>query len=115
MDYAKTINITCKPEILESYFFKRMLDEGNNSFASEMGIHPTASSREKNRIFKLACKAIAHYGLPADAVSMPEKSRSVVIEGDYAERLIQALERKRKVKRNASNLAQDEAQIELSI
>ncbi|EKH6498472.1 MULTISPECIES: hypothetical protein [Providencia] len=113
MDYAKTINITCKPEILESYFFKRMLDEGNNSFASEMGIHPTASSREKNRIFKLACKAIAHYGLPADAVSMPENSRSVVIEGDYAERLIRALERKGKVKRNASNLAQDEAQIEL--
>ncbi|EJD6083271.1 hypothetical protein M0L39_RS02670 [Providencia rettgeri] len=113
MDYAKTINITCKPEILESYFFKRMLDEGNNSFASEMGIHPTASSREKNRIFKLACKAIAHYGLPADAVSMPENSRSVVIEGDYAERLIRALERKWKVKRNASNLAQDEAQIEL--
>lgn len=113
MDYAKTINITCKPEILESYFFKRMLDEGNNSFASEMGIHPTASSRDKNRIFKLACKAIARYGLPTEAVSMPENSRSVVIEGDYAERLIQALERKGKVKRNASNLAQDEAQLNL--
>ncbi|EPI2106574.1 hypothetical protein ACS5F0_002349 [Providencia rettgeri] len=114
MDYAKTINITCKPEILESYFFKRMLDEGNNSFASEMGIHPTASSREKNRIFKLACKAIAHYGLPEEAVSIPEKSRSVVIEGDYAERLIQALEGQGKVKRKASNLARSEAQIKLS-
>ncbi|WP_278030715.1 hypothetical protein [Providencia huashanensis] len=113
MDYAKTINITCKPEILESYFFKRMLDEGNNSFACEMGIHPTASSREKNRIFKLACKAIAHYGLPAEAVSMPEKSRSVVIEGDYAERLIQVLEGKGKVKRKASNVGHSEAQIEL--
>ncbi|ENL8513186.1 hypothetical protein AB6H97_000141 [Providencia rettgeri] len=115
MDYAKTINITCKPEVLESYFFKRMLDEGNKTFASEMGIHPTASSREKNRIFKLACKAIAHYGLPAEAVSMPEKSRSVVIEGDYAERLIQALEGKGKLKRKTSKAATDEAQIELSI
>ncbi|MBW3118879.1 hypothetical protein [Providencia rettgeri] len=113
MDYAKTINITCKPEILESYFFKRMLDEGNNSFASEMGIHPTASSRDKNRIFKLACKAIARYGLPTEAVSMPEKSRSVVIEGDYAERLIQVLEGKGKVKRKASNVGHSEAQIEL--
>ncbi|HEM8865395.1 TPA: hypothetical protein U2R11_002637 [Providencia stuartii] len=115
MDYAKTINITCKPEILESYFFKRMLDEGNNSFASEMGIHPTASSREKNRIFKLACKAIAHYGLPAEAVSMPENSRSVVIEGDYAERVIQALEGKGKVKRKAPTAGTDEAQISLNI
>ncbi|EPL9570892.1 hypothetical protein MMK73_002986 [Providencia rettgeri] len=113
MDYAKTINITCKPEILESYFFKRMLDEGNNSFASEMGIHPTASSREKNRIFKLACKAIARYGLPTEAVSMPEKSRSVVIEGDYAERLIQALEGKGKLKRKASNSTLNEAQLDL--
>lgn len=113
MDYAKTINITCKPEILESYFFKRMLDEGNNSFASEMGIHPTASSREKNRIFKLACKAIARYGLPTEAVSMPEKSRSVVIEGDYAERLIQVLEGKGKLKRKNSKAATDEAQMEL--
>ncbi|MEQ5305775.1 MULTISPECIES: hypothetical protein [Providencia] len=113
MDYAKTINITCKPEILESYFFKRMLDEGNNSFASEMGIHPTASSREKNRIFKLACKAIAHYGLPAEAVSMPEKSRSVVIEGDYAEQIIKVLEYNGKLKRKTSKAATDEAQMEL--
>lgn len=113
MDYAKTINITCKPEMLESYFFKRALDEGNNVFASEIGIHPTASSREKNRIFKLACKAIAHYGLPAEAVSMPEKSRSVVIEGDYAERLIQVLEGTGKLKRKTSKAATDEAQMEL--
>lgn len=113
MDYAKNIKITCKPEILETYFFKRMLDEGNNAFASEMGIHPTASSREKNRIFKLACKAIAHYGLPEEAVSIPENSRSVVIEGDYAERVIQALEGKGKLKRKTSKAATDEAQMEL--
>lgn len=115
MDYAKTINITCKAEVLESYFFKRMLDEGNNTFASEMGIHPTASSRDKNRIFKLACKAIARYGLPEQAVSMPENTRSVVIEGDYAERLIQAIEGKGKIKRKAPAVAPDEAQIKLDI
>ncbi|MGO2336736.1 hypothetical protein [Providencia sp.] len=115
MDYAKTINITCKPEMLESYFFKRVLDEGNNLFASEMGIHPTASSREKNRIFKLACKAIAHYGLPEEAVSMPETTRNVVIEGDYAEQIIKMLEYNGRLKRKAPTAVTDEAQIELSI
>ncbi|WP_272524289.1 MULTISPECIES: hypothetical protein [unclassified Providencia] len=113
MDTIKNIKITCKPETLETYFFQMMFKDGNDGFAKAMGIHPSSASREKSRIFSLACKAIAHYGLPADAVSMPENSRSVVIEGDYAERLIRALERKGKVKRNASNLAQDEAQIEL--
>ncbi|MFG0743761.1 hypothetical protein [Providencia sp. TYF-12] len=113
MDTTKNIKITCKPETLETYFFQMMFKDGNDGFAKAMGIHPSSASREKSRIFSLACKAIARYGLPTEAVSMPENSRSVVIEGDYAERLIQALERKGKVKRNASNLAQDEAQLNL--
>ncbi|MTC27963.1 hypothetical protein [Providencia alcalifaciens] len=113
MDTTKNIKITCKPETLETYFFQMMFKDGNDGFAKAMGIHPSSASREKSRIFSLACKAIACYGLPTEAVSMPEKSRSVVIEGDYAERLIQVLEGKGKVKRKASNMGHSEAQIEL--
>ncbi|EUD08393.1 hypothetical protein HMPREF1564_3576 [Providencia alcalifaciens R90-1475] len=44
---------------------------------------------------------------------MPEKSRSVVIEGDYAEQIIKVLEYNGKLKRKTSKAATDEAQMEL--
>ncbi|MBQ0532627.1 hypothetical protein J7S73_21525 [Providencia rettgeri] len=113
MDTAKNIKITCKPETLETYFFQMMFKDGNDGFAKAMGIHPSSASREKSRIFSLACKAIARYGLPAEAVSMPERSRSVVIEGDYAEQIIKVLEYNGKLKRKTSKAATDEAQMEL--
>ncbi|WP_272658818.1 hypothetical protein [Providencia sp. PROV148] len=113
MDTAKNIKITCKPETLESYFFQMMFKDGNDGFAKAMGIHPSSASREKSRIFSLACKAIARYGLPTEAVSMPENSRSVVIEGDYAEQIIKVLEYNGKLKRKTSKAATDEAQMEL--
>lgn len=113
MDTAKNIKITCKPETLETYFFQMMFKDGNDGFAKAMGIHPSSASREKSRIFSLACKAIARYGLPTEAVSMPENSRSVVIEGDYAEQIIKVLEYNGKLKRKTSKAATDEAQLEL--
>ncbi|MEQ5184367.1 hypothetical protein ABN222_07525 [Providencia alcalifaciens] len=113
MDTTKNIKITCKPETLETYFFQMMFKDGNDGFAKAMGIHPSSASREKSRIFSLACKAIARYGLPEEAVSMPEKSRSVVIEGDYAEQIIKVLEYNGKLKRKTSKAATDEAQMEL--
>ncbi|WP_272674563.1 MULTISPECIES: hypothetical protein [unclassified Providencia] len=113
MDYAKNIKITCKPETLETYFFQMMFKDGNDGFAKAMGIHPSSASREKSRIFSLACKAIARYGLPTEAVSIPEKSRSVVIEGDYAEQIIKVLEYNGKLKRKTPSTAIDEAQLEL--
>ncbi|MEY1194964.1 hypothetical protein AB7101_08165 [Providencia rettgeri] len=113
MDTTKNIKITCKPETLETYFFQMMFKDGNDGFAKAMGIHPSSASREKSRIFSLACKAIARYGLPTEAVSMPEKSRSVVIEGDYAEQIIKVLEYNGKLKRKTSKAATDEAQLEL--
>ncbi|EOE1544265.1 hypothetical protein ACJ9E6_002299 [Providencia rettgeri] len=113
MDTTKNIKITCKPETLETYFFQMMFKDGNDGFAKAMGIHPSSASREKSRIFSLACKAIARYGLPTEAVSMPEKSRSVVIEGDYAEQIIKVLEYNGKLKRKTSKAATDEAQMEL--
>ncbi|MTC71984.1 hypothetical protein [Providencia sp. wls1914] len=113
MDTTKNIKITCKPETLETYFFQMMFKDGNDGFAKAMGIHPSSASREKSRIFSLACKAIARYGLPTEAVSMPEKSRSVVIEGDYVEQIIKVLEYNGKLKRKTSKAATDEAQMEL--
>ncbi|MBI6193330.1 hypothetical protein [Providencia rettgeri] len=113
MDTTKNIKITCKPETLETYFFQMMFKDGNDGFAKAMGIHPSSASREKSRIFSLACKAIARYGLPTEAVSMPEKSRSIVIEGDYAEQIIKVLEYNGKLKRKTSKAATDEAQMEL--
>ncbi|WP_272657050.1 hypothetical protein [Providencia sp. PROV157] len=113
MDTTKNIKITCKPETLETYFFQMMFKDGNDGFAKAMGIHPSSASREKSRIFSLACKAIARYGLPTEAVSIPEKSRSVVIEGDYAEQIIKVLEYNGKLKRKTSKAATDEAQMEL--
>lgn len=115
MDIAKSIKITCKPEALESFWLRCILEYGNNQFAKEIGVHPSTSSRDKNRIFKLACKAAALFGLPEGSVELPEQSSKIVFEGEYAEMLIQALERKGKVKRKAPTVTEASNQIEISI
>ncbi|NHB89707.1 hypothetical protein [Photorhabdus tasmaniensis] len=101
MEYAKDIKITCKPEALESFWLHCILETGNNEFAQLMGIHPSTSSRDKSRIAKLASQLIAKYGLPAWAYQIPDHKPVVVIEGEHAEMLIKALERKGKIKRKA--------------
>ncbi|BET97764.1 hypothetical protein [Xenorhabdus taiwanensis] len=123
MEIAKTVKntrITCKAHSLESYFLKSALDFGNNDLAREMGIHPSTLSRDKNRIAKLASLMVVKLGLPEWAFELSESDSKpvVVIEGEHAERLIQALERKGKVKRKTSKGATSEAsemQLEMSI
>ncbi|TNH43779.1 hypothetical protein [Photorhabdus luminescens] len=109
MDIAKSIKITCKPESLESFWLQCILKTGNNEFAQSIGIHPSTSSRDKGRIAKLASQLVAKYGLPEWAYQLPDHKPVVVIEGEHAEMLIQALERKGKIKRKASLPATDEA------
>lgn len=58
---------------------------------------------------------MSKFGLPPDSVNISDKPTKVVLEGDYAERVIQALEGKGKVKRKAPTTANDEAQINLDI
>lgn len=53
--------------------------------------------------------------MPPDSENISDKPTKVVLEGDYAERVIQALEGKGKVKRKAPTTANDEAQINLDI
>ncbi|MBE8597876.1 hypothetical protein [Xenorhabdus sp. BG5] len=125
MEIAKTVKntrVTCSAQYLESYFLKSALDFGNNDLAREMGIHPSTLSRDKNRIAKLASLMVVKLGLPEWAfeigVSDCESKPVVVIEGEHAERLIQALEGKGKIKRKTSVAATAEAsemQLEMSI
>ncbi|MEY0290865.1 hypothetical protein AB7303_06170 [Providencia rettgeri] len=91
----------------------KMYSVGNNGLAKDLGIHPSKSSRDKARIFELSCMLVSKYGLPPNSVHISDKPTKVVIEGDYAERLIQVLEGKGKVKRKAPTTAIDEAQMEL--
>ncbi|AOM40204.1 hypothetical protein [Xenorhabdus hominickii] len=122
MEVAKTRNtrVTCKAQSLEGYFLKSVLEFGNNDLARKMGIHPSALSRDKNRIAKLASLMIVNLGLPKWAFELSDADSRpvVVIEGEHAEMLIQALERKGKVKRKtpvALTTEVSEMQLEMSI
>ncbi|PHM52515.1 hypothetical protein [Xenorhabdus sp. KK7.4] len=123
MEIAKTVKNTRdtrKAQMLESYFHKKVFEFGNNELASEMGIHPSKLSKDKNRIARLASLMIVNLGLPEWAFEIfdADSKSVVVIEGIYAERLIQALESEGKVKRKTSKAATNEAsemQIEMSI
>uniref|UniRef100_A0A3B0MKP1 Uncharacterized protein n=1 Tax=Arsenophonus endosymbiont of Trialeurodes vaporariorum TaxID=235567 RepID=A0A3B0MKP1_9GAMM len=114
MEYSNTIKITYKPEHLESYFYQKMSSEGgNNGFAKSLGIHPSTASRDKTRIFKLACQVVAEYGLPRHVVSVPDSSTQEVvitnISGEEIRKLIDMLEHIRLPKKEASKLKNDEA------
>ncbi|MDC9591602.1 hypothetical protein PSI23_20540 [Xenorhabdus sp. XENO-10] len=122
MEVAKTRNtrVTCKAQALETFWFKSAAETGNSPLAKEMGIHPTGLSREKSRIVKLASRMVVELGLPEGAAELSESDNKpvVVIEGEHAERLIQALERKGKIKRKtpvALTTEASEMQLELSI
>uniref|UniRef100_A0A3B0M1T8 Uncharacterized protein n=1 Tax=Arsenophonus endosymbiont of Trialeurodes vaporariorum TaxID=235567 RepID=A0A3B0M1T8_9GAMM len=114
MEYSNTIKITCKPEHLESYFYQKMASEGGNKgFAKSLGIHPSTASRDKTRIFKLACQVVSEYGLPRHVVSMPYSSTQDVvitnISGEEIRKLIDMLEHLRLPKKEALRLKNDEA------
>ncbi|HIE0970617.1 TPA: hypothetical protein ACXJQF_003447 [Proteus mirabilis] len=100
-----------------TFYIQQMYSVGNNGLAKALGIHPSKSSRDKARIFDLACQLVSKFGLPLDSVNISEKPTKVVLEGDYAERVIQALEGKGKIKRKASTTANGEAsqQMDLTI
>ncbi|PAV10417.1 hypothetical protein CBG25_01990 [Arsenophonus sp. ENCA] len=114
MEYSNTIKITCKPEHLESYFYQKMASEGgNNGFAKSLGIHPSTASRDKTRIFKLACQVVSEYGLPRHVISVPDSaSQEVVItniSGEEIRKLIDMLEHLRLPKKEAPELKNNEA------
>ncbi|MER5138044.1 hypothetical protein [Providencia stuartii] len=115
MENAKNIKVECSSNELMTFYIQQMYSVGNNGLAKALGIHPSKSSRDKARIFDLACKLVSKFGLPPDSVNISDKPTKVVLEGDYAERVIQALEGKGKVKRKASKAATNEAQINLDI
>lgn len=123
MEYSNTIKITCKPEHLESYFYQKMASEGgNNGFAKSLGIHPSTASRDKSRIFKLACQVVSEYGLPRHIVSVPDSSTREVlitnISGEEIRKLIDMLEHLRLPKKEAPELKNNGAskcQIELCV
>ncbi|MEX5879590.1 hypothetical protein AB6G95_07485 [Proteus vulgaris] len=115
MELSKTIKVECSSNELMSFYLKQMYSVGNNGLAKILGVHPSTSSRDKNRIFELACKAITELGLPPDSVAISEKPIKVVIEGDYAERLIQMLEGKGKIKRKTSAVTEASQQMDLTI
>ncbi|HGJ5877088.1 MAG TPA: hypothetical protein ACHBX0_12940 [Arsenophonus sp.] len=114
MEFADTIEINCKPEYLESYFYQKMaLEGGNNRFAKSLEIHPSKASRDKTSIFKLVCQVVSEYGLPRHVVSVPDsQSQEVVItniSGEEIRKMIDMLEHLRLPKKEASRLKNDEA------
>ncbi|WGM00649.1 hypothetical protein [Arsenophonus nasoniae] len=114
MEYSNTIKITCKPEHLESYFYQKMASEGgNNGFAKSLGIHPSTASRDKTRIFKLACQVVSEYGLSRHVMSLSDSSTQEVvitnISGEEIRKLIDMLEHLRLPKKEASELKNNEA------
>nr|CBA74717.1 conserved hypothetical protein [Arsenophonus nasoniae] len=86
---------------------------GNNGFAKSLGIHPSTASRDKTRIFKLACQVVSEYGLPRHVVSVSgSQSQEVVItniSGEEIRKLIDMLEHLRLPKKEASELKNNEA------
>lgn len=90
--------ITCKPEALESYWLKSVLEFGNNSLAKLMGVHPSTLSRDKNRIAKLASQLVYILGLPDGSFSPPGCEQNVVITGEEAKKLLSMLENIREQK-----------------
>lgn len=94
MENAKNIKVECSSNELMTFYIQQMYSVGNNGLAKALGIHPSKSSRDKARIFDLACQLVSKFGLPPDSVNISDKPTKVVIEGDYAERLIRAIEGK---------------------
>lgn len=115
MELSKSINIRCSSSALETFFIQRMFEIGNDGLAKEIGIHPSTASRDKNRIFRLACDLITRFGLPEDSVEIAGKPPRLVVEGADAEWLMQMLEIKGKVKRKAPAVTEAQDQIELTI
>ncbi|QQO61392.1 hypothetical protein JI723_14080 [Providencia manganoxydans] len=115
MEPAKNIKVECTSNELMTFYLKEMYLIGNNGLAKELGIHPSKSSRDKARIFDLACQLVSKFGLPPDSVNISDKPTKIVLEGDYAERVIQALEGKGKIKRKVPTVAPDETQLDLKL
>ncbi|NBN70540.1 hypothetical protein GWJ01_05395 [Proteus sp. G2618] len=115
MELSKTIKVECSSNELMSFYLKQMYSVGNNGLAKMLGVHPSTSSRDKNRIFDLACQLVSKFGLPPDSVNISDKPTKVVLEGDYAERVIQALEGKGKIKRKAPAVTEASQQMDLTI
>ncbi|HCT3249662.1 TPA: hypothetical protein OTS89_001416 [Proteus mirabilis] len=115
MECAKNIKVECSSNELMTFYIQQMYSVGNNGLAKALGIHPSKSSRDKARIFDLACQLVSNFGLPPDSVNLSEKPTKVVLEGDYAERVIQALEGKGKVKRKAPAVTEASQQMDLTI
>lgn len=101
MELSKSIKVDCTSSELMSFFIRQTFAMKNDNLAKELGIHPSAASREKTRAFELACKAITALGLPEESVKVEGKPSRLVVEGADAEWLMQMLEIKGKVKRKA--------------
>ncbi|PHM46569.1 hypothetical protein [Xenorhabdus miraniensis] len=121
MEVAKTrknTRVTCNAQYLESYFLKSALEFGNNDLAREMGIHPSALSRDKNRIAKLASKLIVELGLPEGSVAAPGCEANIVLTGVEASKLLSMLDELRYPKRKtpvALTTEASEMQLEMSL
>ncbi|WP_340618254.1 hypothetical protein [Xenorhabdus entomophaga] len=120
MEVAKTRNtrVTCKPQVLETFWFKSAVETGNSPLAREMGIHPTGLSREKARIVKLASRMVVELGLPEGSVAAPGCEANIVLTGVEASKLLSMLDELRYPKRKtpvAVTTEASEMQLEMSI
>lgn len=76
------LKIKCKPEVLEGFWIRNAMEDSNVALATDMGVHPTAASRDKPRIIKLASKMVARYGVPSFAVETRAGEEVLVMSSD---------------------------------
>lgn len=89
---SNSVRVNCKPQALESFFHREAITRGNKTLALDMGIHPSGLSRQKIRIFELACRMIHELGLPEGSVAAPGCEQNVVLTGAEARTLLSMLE-----------------------
>lgn len=88
---ARNVSVTAKPTELESFWHGAILGLGNANLAREMGVHPTALSRDKARIVRMASRMVHELGLPDGCIAHPDCGPSVTITGDEAKKLLSML------------------------
>ncbi|AKJ41779.1 hypothetical protein [Pragia fontium] len=97
-----SIKVTCKPEVLVSFWLRSIMQETNKLAAKKLGVHETTLSRDKIRFLNMAGQVVSTYGIPEGFVELRGVEQNVVITGDEAKALLSMLEHIREPKNKTS-------------
>lgn len=77
-----SIEVTCKPEVLQSFWTMCAIQDTNIELAKAMGIHPSGASRSKQTAIKKASQMVTRYGIPTYAVETRAGEEVLVMSSD---------------------------------